>query len=131
MADAKPTGGKVSPIIMPQAGNSMEEGTIVKWLVKEGDRISKGQVIFEIETDKANMEVEATEDGRLAKIVAAEGATVAVKQPVAFLSEGDVDAAQTRAEPRSGGRRTTETSPQAPKMCRLIRRQQPHCLQAH
>src|SRR5690606_41203498 len=66
------TGGKPIPIIMPQAGNSMEEGTIVKWLVKEGDRITKGQVIFEIETDKANMEVEATDDGRVAKIVAKE-----------------------------------------------------------
>lgn len=81
------------PIRMPQAGNSMEEGTIVKWLVKEGDRISKGQPIFEIETDKANMEVEAPEDGRVAKIVAHEGAVVPVKEAVAYLSEGEVDLA--------------------------------------
>ena len=96
MAEAKPTGGNVTPIVMPQAGNSMEEGTIVKWLVKEGDRITKGQVIFEIETDKANMEVEATEDGRLAKIVAKEGDVVPVKQPVAFLAEGEVDLGQVQ-----------------------------------
>ena len=81
----------VTPIIMPQAGNSMEEGTVVKWHVKEGDRITVGQVIFEIETDKANMEVEATDAGRVARIVTPEGGVQKVKEPVAFLSENDVD----------------------------------------
>ena len=81
----------VTPILMPQAGNSMEEGTVVKWHVKEGDRITVGQVIFEIETDKANMEVEATDAGRVAKIVTPEGGVQKVKEPVAFLSENDVD----------------------------------------
>ena len=81
----------VTPIIMPQAGNSMEEGTVVKWHVKEGDRITVGQVIFEIETDKANMEVEATDAGRLARIVTPEGGVQKVKEPVAFLAENDAD----------------------------------------
>jgi pyruvate dehydrogenase E2 component (dihydrolipoamide acetyltransferase) len=87
----------VIPVLMPQAGNSMEEGTIVKWRVKEGDRITKGQVIFEVETDKATMEVEATDGGRVAKIVVGEGGVQKVKEPVAYLSEGDVDLA---AEPQ-------------------------------
>ena len=78
------------PVLMPQAGNSMEEGTIVKWRVKEGDRITKGQVIFEVETDKATMEVEATDSGRVAKIVVGEGGVQKVKEPVAYLSEGEV-----------------------------------------
>ena len=81
----------VTSILMPQAGNSMEEGTVVKWHVKEGDRITVGQVIFEIETDKANMEVEATDAGRLAKIVTPEGGVQKVKEPVAYLAENDAD----------------------------------------
>ncbi len=83
--------GAVTPILMPQAGQSMEEGTILGWKVKEGDRIEVGQVIMEIETDKATMEVEAVDAGRIAKIVAAEGDIVEVKLPVAYLAEADVD----------------------------------------
>jgi pyruvate dehydrogenase E2 component (dihydrolipoamide acetyltransferase) len=80
----------VVPILMPQAGNTMEEGTIVKWRVKEGDQIAVGQVIAEIETDKATVEFEATDSGRVAKIVAPEGSVVPVKQPMAYLAENDV-----------------------------------------
>jgi pyruvate dehydrogenase E2 component (dihydrolipoamide acetyltransferase) len=83
--------GKVIPILMPQAGQTMEEGTLLAWKVKEGDRISVGQVIFDIETDKATMEVEAVDAGRLAKIVVREGQTVPVKTPVAYLAENDAD----------------------------------------
>jgi pyruvate dehydrogenase E2 component (dihydrolipoamide acetyltransferase) len=79
------------PILMPQAGQSMEEGTIVKWRVKVGERISKGQIIFEVETDKATVEVEAVDEGRLARIVVAEGQACAVKQPVAWLADSDAD----------------------------------------
>ena len=60
---------KVTPILMPQAGQSMEEGTILSWKAKIGDKIAVGQIIFEIETDKATLEVEAADAGRLAKIV--------------------------------------------------------------
>ncbi|MDH4202111.1 MAG: 2-oxo acid dehydrogenase subunit E2 [Phycisphaerae bacterium] len=90
---AQPAGEQedVTPILMPQAGQSMEEGTILSWKVKEGDRIEVGQVIMEIETDKATMEVEAVDAGRIAKIVAAEGDIVEVKQPVAYLAEEGVN----------------------------------------
>jgi pyruvate dehydrogenase E2 component (dihydrolipoamide acetyltransferase) len=89
----KPAGPQegVTPILMPQAGQSMEEGTILSWKVKEGDTIEVGQVIMEIETDKATMEVEAVDAGRIAKIVACEGDIVEVKQPVAYLAEEGVD----------------------------------------
>ena len=92
-SDSKPTtcAEKVIPILMPQAGQTMEEGTLLAWKVKEGDRIAVGQVIFEMETDKAVMEVEAVDAGRLAKIVVREGQTVPVKTPVAYLAENDAD----------------------------------------
>lgn len=79
----------VTPLLLPQAGQTMEEGTIVGWKVKEGDRIEPGQVIYEMETDKATMEVEAETSGRVARIVAPEGAIVEVKEPVAYLAESD------------------------------------------
>ena len=83
--------GQVIPILMPQAGQSMEEGTVLEWKVAEGDSISEGQVILEIETDKANMDVEAVDSGRLAKIVAQAGAIVEVKVPIAYLADNDAD----------------------------------------
>jgi len=89
---AAPPTGSVTPILMPQAGQSMEEGTIAAWHVKPGDRIRKGQVIFDVETDKATVEVEAVDEGRLARIVLPQGGTLAVKQPVAYLAENDADA---------------------------------------
>ncbi len=92
-ADDQPavSAGDVVAIVMPQAGQSMEEGTIVAWKVAVGDRITEGQVIFEIETDKAVMEVEAVNSGRIAKITANEGDIVEVKLPVAYLAEEGVD----------------------------------------
>ncbi|MHC5102145.1 MAG: biotin/lipoyl-containing protein [Planctomycetota bacterium] len=102
-ADAGPE-GVVIPILMPQAGQSMEEGTILSWKINEGDTIEVGQVIMEIETDKATMEVEAVDAGRIAKIVAAEGDIVEVKAPVAYLAEEGVD---VDAYIASGGIATT------------------------
>jgi pyruvate dehydrogenase E2 component (dihydrolipoamide acetyltransferase) len=76
---------------MPAASNSMEEGTIVGWKVNPGDVIAIGQVICEIETDKATVDVEATHAGRLSRIVAGAGAVVPVKQPIAYLADNDAD----------------------------------------
>jgi pyruvate dehydrogenase E2 component (dihydrolipoamide acetyltransferase) len=91
-APAKATGGPVIPIVMPKAGQSMEEGTLVKWNVQPGARIKKGQVIFVVETDKATVDVEAVDEGRLARIVVPQGETVPVQAPVAYLAENDADA---------------------------------------
>lgn len=66
----------------------MTEGTVVKWLKREGDAVKRGEVIAEVETDKAILEIEATEEGTLGKIIAQEGgACVAVNQPIAVLFE--------------------------------------------
>ncbi|MFH0938306.1 MAG: 2-oxo acid dehydrogenase subunit E2 [Planctomycetota bacterium] len=86
-----PTSGPVIPVLMPQVGQSMEEGTILKWCVQLGETIKQGQIIFDVETDKATVEVEATDGGRLARIVVPEGATMAVKKPVAYLADSDAD----------------------------------------
>lgn len=77
-----------TPILMPALSPTMEEGTLAKWLVKEGDTVEAGDVIAEIETDKATMEVEAVDEGTIGKILVAEGTeNVAVNNPIAYLLE--------------------------------------------
>ncbi len=81
-------------ILMPALSPTMEFGNLAKWLVKEGDTVAPGDVIAEIETDKATMEVEAVDEGTVAKIVVAEGAEeVPVNQVIAILVEEGEDAA--------------------------------------
>ena len=88
-------------ILMPALSPTMEEGTLAKWLVKEGDSVASGDVIAEIETDKATMEFEAVDEGTIGKIVVAEGTEgVKVNSLIAVLLEegesaGDID---TKAE---------------------------------
>jgi len=89
---AKSTSDKVIPILMPQAGNTMEEGTVIAWRVKPGDQIAVGQILCEIETDKATMDFESPDAGRLARIVAKEGEPVAVKELIAILAASNADA---------------------------------------
>ena len=83
-------------ILMPALSPTMEEGKLAKWLVKEGDKVSAGDIIAEIETDKATMEFEAVDEGILAKIIVAEGTEgVLVNSPIAIMAneatEGTVD----------------------------------------
>ena len=91
-------------ILMPALSPTMEKGNLARWLKKEGDRIKSGDVIAEIETDKATMEYEAVDEGTLAKIVVPEGTQdVAVNSVIAVLAgEGeDVKAAAASAKPAS------------------------------
>ena len=75
-------------ILMPALSPTMEEGTLAKWLVKEGDEVKSGQILAEIETDKATMEFEAVDEGKIGKILIAEGtAGVKVNTPIAVLLE--------------------------------------------
>src|SRR3954469_12894988 len=77
-------------VILPKVDMDMASGTISRWLVKDGDRVKKGATIFEIETDKATMEVEAPGDGTIGRISAREGAVVPVGVAVAFIfGEGE------------------------------------------
>src|SRR4051795_8246117 len=76
---------------MPALSPTMEEGTLAKWLVKEGDDVKSGDILAEIETDKATMEFEAVDEGKIAKILVPEGTDgVKVGQPIALLAgEGE------------------------------------------
>src|ERR1700716_2308803 len=79
-------------IFMPALSPTMEKGNLAKWLKKEGDKVKAGDVIAEIETDKATMEYEAIDDGVLAKIVVPEGTQdVAVNQLIAVLAQEGED----------------------------------------
>ena len=88
-------------ILMPALSPTMEEGTLAKWLVREGDEVRTGDVIAEIETDKATMEVEAVDDGRVGKILVAEGTEhVPVNKPIALLLIDGEDASAPSFETR-------------------------------
>jgi pyruvate dehydrogenase E1 component beta subunit len=124
-------------VLMPALSPTMEKGNLAKWLKKEGDTIKSGDVIAEIETDKATMEVEATDEGKLGKILIPEGtADVAVNTPIATIladgeSAADLDKApapapkqekaaeaaapaQAKAEPTlEGGEKKAPAAPQA------------------
>ena len=78
-------------ILMPALSPTMEEGTLAKWLVKEGDVVKSGQILAEIETDKATMEFEAVDEGIVGKLLIAEGTGgVKVNTPIAILlDEGE------------------------------------------
>src|SRR5215216_2818993 len=87
------TGRMPTNILMPALSPTMETGNLAKWLVKEGDAVKSGDVIAEIETDKATMEVEAVDEGTIAKIVVPEGtADVPVNQVIAVLAGEGEDA---------------------------------------
>ena len=108
-------------ILMPALSPTMEKGNLAKWVKKEGDKIKSGDVIAEIETDKATMEYEAIEDGTLAKIVVPEGTQdVAVNSVIAVLAgEGeDVKAAASAAKsapPQKAAEKKVEPAAAAPQ----------------
>ena len=108
-------------ILMPALSPTMTEGNVTKWLKKEGDEVRSGDVLAEIETDKATMEFEAVDDGRLGKILVPEGAEgIKVNQPIALLlGEGeDASALEKLAPPPSKNepvtRRREEAAPVQP-----------------
>jgi len=97
-------------ILMPALSPTMEEGTLARWLVKEGDEVSSGDILAEIETDKATMEFEAVDEGRVGKILVAEGSEgVKVNTPIAVLLEegesaDDISAAASSPSDDGNGR---------------------------
>ncbi len=104
-------------ILMPALSPTMEEGKLAKWLVKEGARIKPGDVIAEIETDKATMEVEAVDDGIIGRLLIAEGTEkVKVNTPIAvLLGEGEsAGAASGAGAPRPAPSPAAPSAPRAP-----------------
>lgn len=87
-------------VTMPRMSDTMEQGTVVKWHVKEGDSVKPGVVLADIETDKATMELEAFDEGRIAKLAAPEGSSVSVGDLIVVIAEEGEDLAKAAA---SGG----------------------------
>src|SRR5712672_2971226 len=104
-------------ILMPALSPTMEKGNLAKWLKKEGEKVKPGDVIAEIETDKATMEVEAVDEGTLAKIVVPEGTPdVPVKALIAVLAEEgeDVKAAAAAAGKDAAPKAASAAPPSSP-----------------
>src|ERR671932_245408 len=91
----------MADITMPRLSDTMEEGTIASWLKQPGDEIKRGEVIAQIETDKATMDLTAFESGTLQEILVPEGQTVAIGQPVARIGSGK----EAPAAPETGSER--------------------------
>ena len=91
----------MADVAMPRLSDSMEEGTILKWLKSDGDEVKKGEELVEIETDKANMTYESDVEGTL-KIVAGEGDTLAVGETIARIGAGGEEEAPSE-EPEAKG----------------------------
>ncbi len=105
-------------ILMPALSPTMTEGKLAKWLVKEGDKVASGTLLAEIETDKATMEFEAVDEGRIGKIIVAEGTEkVQVNQPIATLLADGEAAGATKAAPavaKSAPAAAAAAAPQQP-----------------
>src|SRR6516164_1058219 len=101
-------------ILMPALSPTMEKGNLAKWLKKEGDKVKSGDVIAEIETDKATMEVEAVDEGTIAKILVPEGTQdVAVNDVIAVLAGDGEDVKAAGAS--AGAKPAAAPAPAAPK----------------
>ena len=92
-----------SKITMPALSSTMKEGRVVSWLKNEGDAIEAGEAIMVVESDKADMDVEAFEDGFLAKIIVGEGEMAPVGEPVALIASDEGEIASVVAAYSSGG----------------------------
>src|SRR5579871_6434222 len=103
-------------ILMPALSPTMEEGKLAKWLVKEGDEVHSGDILAEIETDKATMEFEAVDEGRIARLLVPEGQEgIKVNQPIATLLQSGEETTGTaaisaKAPAREKKRRCAEAS---------------------
>src|SRR3989475_11814677 len=92
-------------VVMPKLSPTMEEGQLARWLKKEGDKVSMGEPLAEIDTDKATMEMQALSNGVLRKILINEGESAPLGQPIAIIGEPDEDISEllkTAGTPKTG-----------------------------
>ena len=101
-------------VLMPQLGLTMEEGTVSKWLKKEGDEVKAGEAILEITTDKLTNEVVSEHDGVLLKIVAQEGDDIPVKGLLAYIGQPGEQVGDGAAAPAAGRRSVHPLPPLLP-----------------
>src|SRR6266851_2180543 len=88
---ALPQKDMATQVVMPKLSPTMEEGQLSRWLKKEGDKVSMGEPLAEIDTDKATMEMQALSNGVLRKILISEGESAPLGQPIAIIGEPDED----------------------------------------
>ncbi len=100
---------------LPQLGQTMEEGTIVSCQVKVGDQVNKGDVIFEIETDKATLEMESPADGNVKHILVEEGQTLTVGEPLMVLGNAEEQVPQSFVDSLKGGEASQAQAPAEPE----------------
>src|SRR5947199_8749777 len=113
-------------ILMPALSPTMEKGNLAKWLKKEGDKVKSGDVIAEIETDKATMEVEAVDEGTIAKIVVPEGTQdVPVNDVIAVLAGDGEDVKAAGAAPQPKSEAKAEAKPEAKEAKAQARNEKP------
>ena len=119
-------------ILMPALSPTMTEGKLARWMVKEGDTVSSGDVLAEIETDKATMEVEAVDEGTIGKIlIAGDTENVAVNTPIAVLLEegedaSDLDGFKASAALASAEEAEEPAAESAPAVTPRVNTQEPH-----
>ena len=101
-------------VILPVLGETMEEGTITKWLKQEGDQVQKGEPLLEVMTDKVNLEVESPASGVLRKIIAAEEQTVPVMEAIAIVGTADEPIEDLLAGEKTTAETTVEEAPSVP-----------------
>ncbi|MFD1213684.1 biotin/lipoyl-containing protein, partial [Arthrobacter sp. GCM10027362] len=94
----------MTDVLMPRLSDTMEEGTISRWVKQEGDTVARGEVLAEIETDKTTMDLESYEDGVLERQLAAEGQTVPIGAPIAVIGDGSEVGTAAPAVPQPAAR---------------------------
>jgi len=99
-------------VVMPRLSDSMEEGTVLRWLKSIGDEVKRGDELVEIETDKANMTYEASDEGTLIEILAAEGATLPIGEPIARIGDPSESSGDGRPAKKEPEQRAEEREPQ-------------------
>ncbi|WP_164017256.1 pyruvate dehydrogenase complex dihydrolipoamide acetyltransferase [Pyxidicoccus trucidator] len=122
-------GGSRIEVVMPSLSPTMKEGKIIKWLKKVGDKVSSGDAIAELETDKSNLEIEAYDDGTLAEIVVGENQMATVGAPIAYLTGKGGKAAPSAPAPKpaASAPAPAAAAPQAPAGGQVVplRREEP------
>jgi pyruvate dehydrogenase E2 component (dihydrolipoamide acetyltransferase) len=117
-------GGEGIPILMPSLSPTMKEGKIIRWMKKAGDKVSSGDALAEVETDKSNLEIEAYDDGTLARIVVEAGQMATVGAPIAFLAgKGGAKAAAAAPAPQAAATPAPKAAAPAPQPAAARREQ--------
>src|SRR5258706_11284835 len=108
-------GNRAMPeVTMPRLSDTMQEGTIARWLKSPGDKVNKGEILGEIETDKATMDLESYDAGVLEQILVQEGATVPIGQPIAIIGSGaGREASPKQEEPATVSAASSKSTEQA------------------